>query len=226
MAEPPVTTKTTFLEKLRGWGFVFVMLSSAMLGTIYILMPLSPLIFIRPKLFRKLVDRLVGFWLSMPAGLMEYLFGIELVVKGVPIDHRKPALIIMNHRTRLDWLFFWNAIYRMDPMLLTTNKISLKGILRFLPGAGFAMAANAFLFLYRQFDRDQERIDKLIDYFASSGQSYQILLFPEGTDKCPLATGRSKLHAEKKNLVHYDYVLHPRVTGFVHFLQQMRKREF
>lgn len=72
----------------------------------------------------------------MPSGLMEYLFGIEIVVRGAPIDHRKPALVIMNHRTRLDWLFMWNALYRIDPMLLTTSKISLKGILRFLPGAG------------------------------------------------------------------------------------------
>lgn len=42
-----------------------------------------------------------------------------------------------------------------------------------------------------------------------------------GTDKCPLATGRSKNHAEAKNLVHYDYVLHPRTTGFAHFLNQV-----
>lgn len=143
-------------------------------------MPLAPLIFVRPRLYRKLVDRLVGFWLTMPSGLMEYLFGIELVVKGTAIDHRKPALIIMNHRTRLDWLFFWNALFRIDPMLLTTNKISLKGILRFLPGAGFAMATNAFLFLYRQFEKDKNRIDRLIEYFSNGGQNYQILLFPEG----------------------------------------------
>jgi lysocardiolipin and lysophospholipid acyltransferase len=113
MAEPPTITTTTFLEKLRGWMFCFIMLTSAMFGTIYILMPLSPLVFIRPKLFRRLVDRLVGFWLTMPSGLMEYLFGIELVVHGTAIDHRKPALIIMNHRTRLDWLFFWNALFRL-----------------------------------------------------------------------------------------------------------------
>jgi hypothetical protein len=42
------------------------------------------------------------------------------------------------------------------------------------------MATNAFFFLYRQFDKDKERINKLIEYFASSGQNYQILLFPEG----------------------------------------------
>jgi lysocardiolipin and lysophospholipid acyltransferase len=228
MAEPQIHdgTTTTLWQKIRGWLFTFTMLSSAFGGSLYILMPLSPLAFVRPRLFRRLVDRLIGFWLTMPSGLMELLFGIELVVKGVPIDHKKPALIIMNHRTRLDWLFFWNALFRIDPLLLTTNKISLKGIVRFLPGAGLAMALNGFFFLYRQFDKDKTRINNLVEYFSGSGQNYQILLFPEGTDKCPLATARSKIHAENKNLVHYDYVLHARTTGFVHFLQQMRKNNY
>uniref|UniRef100_A0A914PR90 Acyltransferase C-terminal domain-containing protein n=1 Tax=Panagrolaimus davidi TaxID=227884 RepID=A0A914PR90_9BILA len=53
-----------------------------------------------------------------------------------------------------------------------------------------------------------------------------LLLFPEGTDKCPRATGRSKTFAEKKNIVHYDYVLHPRITGFVHIIQKMRKENY
>lgn len=67
---------------------------------------------------------------------MEYMFGVHIFVSGDVIDNSEPALIIMNHRTRLDWLFFWNALFRIDPWLLTTQKISLKGILKYLPGAG------------------------------------------------------------------------------------------
>lgn len=51
----------------------------------------------------------------------------------------------------------------------------------------------------------------------------QILLYPEGTDKCPLATERSRKYAEKNQLPHYEYVLHPRTTGFIHMVQNMRK---
>lgn len=67
---------------------------------------------------------------------MEYLFGVRIFVSGDFVDRTKPALIVMNHRTRLDWLFFWNALFRIDPWLLTTEKISLKGILKYVPGAG------------------------------------------------------------------------------------------
>lgn len=42
----------------------------------------------------------------------------------------------MNHRTRLDWLYFWLALWQMNPWLLTSNKIALKELLRYIPGAG------------------------------------------------------------------------------------------
>lgn len=44
--------------------------------------------------------------------------------------------MVLNHRTRLDWLFFWTALYKMDPWLLVSEKILLKASLKFLPGAG------------------------------------------------------------------------------------------
>ncbi|EPB74910.1 hypothetical protein ANCCEY_05972 [Ancylostoma ceylanicum] len=71
------------------------------------------------------------FW-----SLMSYVFGAKVRVRGDMIDHSKPAVIIMNHRTRLDWLYFWNALYKMDPWLCTSEKITLKGVLKYLPGAG------------------------------------------------------------------------------------------
>ncbi|CAD5231787.1 unnamed protein product [Bursaphelenchus xylophilus] len=182
-----------------------------------------PLLFVRPRLYRKLVDRFVGFWLVLPSGLMEYVFGVKLVVRGELVDRNKPALIIMNHRTRLDWLFFWNALFRMDPWLLTTEKISLKGMLKHVPGAGWAMASNCFIFLDRVFQKDGPRIETLVEYYSNLGFNYQLLLFPEGTDKCPIATANSKRFADKNGLVHYGYVLHPRVTGFTHIVQKMRE---
>ncbi|PIO71862.1 hypothetical protein TELCIR_06219 [Teladorsagia circumcincta] len=89
--------------------------------------------------------------------------------------------------------------------------------------AGWAMGCNSYVFLNRRFETDQSRLEKILNYFARCGFNYQILLYPEGTDKCPLATERSRKYAEKNGLVHYEYVLHPRTTGFVHIVQCMRK---
>uniref|UniRef100_A0A914YE41 Phospholipid/glycerol acyltransferase domain-containing protein n=1 Tax=Panagrolaimus superbus TaxID=310955 RepID=A0A914YE41_9BILA len=99
-------------------------------------------------------------------------------------------------------------------------------MLKYIPGAGWAMGSNAYMFLERSFENDSKRIDHLIEYYAKVGGNYQLLVFPEGTDKSPGTTKRSKEFAEKNNVAHYDYVLHPRVTGFVHIVQKMRKENY
>ena len=108
---------------------------------------------------------------------MELMFGVNITLTGHEIEHSRPGLIIMNHRTRLDWLFFWSALFRMNPWLLTSEKISLKGILKFVPGAGWAMGSNAYMFLERSFENDSKRIDHLIEYYAKVGDNYQVSKF-------------------------------------------------
>ncbi|WKY12906.1 hypothetical protein Q1695_004041 [Nippostrongylus brasiliensis] len=88
------------------------------------------------------------------------------------------------------------------------------------------MGTNSYIFLDRRFETDQMRLAKILNYFAQTGYNYQILLYPEGTDKCPLATERSRKYAEKNNLKHFEYVLQPRTTGFVHIIQNMRKAKY
>ncbi|CCD74362.1 Phospholipid/glycerol acyltransferase domain-containing protein [Caenorhabditis elegans] len=222
--EPPVLGAGQQIgTRLKGWFFGAAMLLSAFFGVLYIVTPLVVLLFLKPRLWRQMLDRLVGIWVIMPGALCNYIFGANIRIKGDFINHEEPALIIMNHRTRLDWLFFWNALYKMDPWLCTTEKISLKGMLKYVPGAGWAMQAASYIFLDRSFDTDKTKLDNILNYYAETEYKYQLLLFPEGTDKCPKATERSRIHSEKKGLVHYQYVLHPRVTGFVHIVQAMRR---
>ena len=50
-----------------------------------------------------------------------------------------------------------------------------------------------------------------------------MVYFPEGTDLHPGGIKRSREFAEKNNLPQYEYVLHPRVTGFSFILREMLK---
>lgn len=52
------------------------------------------------------------------------------------------------------------------------------------------------------------------------------MLFPEGTDRGERATRISHKFADENGLDRYDYVLHPRTTGFSFILEEMRKRWF
>nr|CAD2152910.1 unnamed protein product [Meloidogyne enterolobii] len=223
--EPPVTVSSTNLQKFKGLCFTTLIIISSFLGTIYVLIPLTPLAYFNPKLFRLIVDFLIGYWLVLPTSLVEWLFGVRIQVLGDGIDPKRPSLIIMNHRTCLDWLFFWCALWRIDPSLITTEKIVLKGEVKYLPGAGWAMAYNAFLLLDRNFLTDKARIETFVEYYARMDRKYHLLLFPEGTDKCPRATERSNSFAKKNDLVQYEYLLHPRTLGFVFLLQKMRKEK-
>ncbi|CAK5039569.1 unnamed protein product [Meloidogyne enterolobii] len=236
--EPPVTVSSTNLQKFKGLCFTTLIIISSFLGTIYVLIPLTPLAYFNPKLFRLIVDFLIGYWLVLPTSLVEWMFGVRIQVLGDGIDPKRPSLIIMNHRTCLDWLFFWCALWRIDPSLITTEKIVLKGEVKYLPGAGifslyffqkifegWAMAYNAFLLLDRNFLTDKARIETFVEYYARMDRKYHLLLFPEGTDKCPRATERSNSFAKKNDLVQYEYLLHPRTLGFVFLLQKMRKEK-
>uniref|UniRef100_A0A0R3RDF9 PlsC domain-containing protein n=1 Tax=Brugia timori TaxID=42155 RepID=A0A0R3RDF9_9BILA len=105
--------------------------------------------------------------------LCDYILGVKFHITGDMISCSEPALIIMNHRTRLDWLFFWNALYKMNPWLLTTEKISLKKPLKSIPGAGWAMQCAAYLFLERNYKNDAHTIDDMITYYKDLGRHYQ-----------------------------------------------------
>ncbi|CAG9531629.1 unnamed protein product [Cercopithifilaria johnstoni] len=214
------------LPNLTGLFFWLLLFLSSFFGSIFLLFPLIPLIYFAPSLWRTFADCFIGYWLFLPSSLCDYILGMEFHITGDMINCSEPALIIMNHRTRLDWMFFWNALYKMDPWLLTTEKISLKKALEYIPGAGWAMQCAAYLFLERNYKNDAHTISDMITYYKDLGRHYQILLFPEGTDRGERAAKRSDEFAIQHGLPIYHFVLHPRTTGFSYMIQVMRQKSY
>uniref|UniRef100_A0AC35UDM3 PlsC domain-containing protein n=1 Tax=Rhabditophanes sp. KR3021 TaxID=114890 RepID=A0AC35UDM3_9BILA len=226
MGEPETVTTSSILSKVGGIVLAILLILTTLLGACFFLFPLSPLMCIAPKVWRKYTDLIIGLWLVLPSGLIELWNGVKFTVTGDLVDRHHPALIIMNHRTRMDWLYFWNALYRMDPLLLASEKIVLKWPLKYLPGAGFAMSAASYVFLRRSFNKDQASIDSILKYYRDTANPYQLLLFPEGTDKDEVGMRSSNSFADKNGLQRYEYVLHPRTTGFIHILQKLRELKY
>ncbi|VDL82346.1 unnamed protein product [Nippostrongylus brasiliensis] len=187
--------------RINGVIFVVLLFITSYLGCIFLLFPVVPFLFLAPSLWRKCADSLVGYWLTFPA--------------------------FSNELTKiLDWLFLFNVLYKIDPLLLTTEKISLKAPLKRIPGAGWAMSAGSYIFLERSFERDKTNMAEIIEYYKKSGNIYQLLLFPEGTDRGVRAAAQSEAFAKKNGLCVYDYVLHPRITGFNYLLNLMRQQNY
>ncbi|XP_074649145.1 lysocardiolipin acyltransferase 1-like [Tubulanus polymorphus] len=205
---------------IRGLLFSIIICSAAVLGPFPLLCPLMPLMIINPPIYRRLTDIVISTWFTLVVMLMDKLGNIKVVITGDAIDCNEGSLIIMNHRTRLDWMHFFTCIQRFGSP--RTLKVMLKKLLKYIPIAGWGMQVGQFIFVHRKWDIDRMVFDKILSYFSDINYKPQILLFPEGTDFCEKSRASSYRFAEKNGLPPYDYVLHPRTTGFTFMIDKMR----
>ncbi|KAM4680408.1 lysocardiolipin acyltransferase 1 isoform 6-T8 [Amazona ochrocephala] len=126
--------------------------------------------------------------------------------------------------------FFWKYIHAgsfstFDVYL--TSLVSLDhrfhcGHLAHTP-SGWAMQVAAFIFIQRKWEDDKSHFEKMLDYFCDIREPLQLLIFPEGTDLTANTKARSNEFAEKNGLQKYEYVLHPRTTGFTFVVERLRE---
>ena len=76
----------------------------------------------------------VASWMGLTAFLIEALLGVRFVVTGAPLGD-DAHLLLMNHRTRLDWCLLWPVQLRAG--VLHHVKIMLKAPLMAVPFGGW-----------------------------------------------------------------------------------------
>lgn len=214
------------INSLKAIIFYLVMFISACFGVVFIQTPCIPLAFFNRRLYLKYCSRAIGLYLSMINCLIEDFLGIKLVITGDDIlTDKKRSIILLNHRTRLDWMFLWMLKSRCGT--LHELKTVLKSDLKHIPGPGWAMQHAAYLFLERSWEKDQRTITNLINYYKSSQNRVSLLIFPEGTNLTDETKQKSNDFAAKQVNFNrpYEYCLHPRTTGFVYLLNSMKKNE-
>ncbi|XP_057596966.1 lysocardiolipin acyltransferase 1 isoform X2 [Hippopotamus amphibius kiboko] len=207
----------------RGIYFILTLFWGSFFGSIFMLGPFLPLMFINPSWYRWINNHLVATWLTLPVALLETMFGVKVIITGDAFIPGERSVIIMNHRTRMDWMFLWNCLMRYSYLRL--EKICLKASLKSVPGFGWAMQAAAYIFIHRKWKDDKCHFEDMIDYFCDIHEPLQLLIFPEGTDLTENSTARSNEFAEKNGLQKYEYVLHPRTTGFTFVVDRLREAE-
>lgn len=205
-----------------GGTFLFLLFYTALTGALTFIPMLMLMFAYRLSLARWITDILVGAWLTFAPAVYELLYGVRITVTGdvSKLSKSTCSLVLLNHRTRLDWLFILSLQARYAS--LRRFKISLKYPLRHIPGAGWAMQVAGFLFLKRTIEEDRFRIEHLLNHFKLWRSGPQFLLFPEGTDFRVDSLENSKRFARKNELPEFDYVLHPRTAGFTLMFNHMR----
>ncbi|KAL9952462.1 hypothetical protein ACROYT_G039724 [Oculina patagonica] len=208
-------------QLLKGIAFMAITIPTSFLGPVVIMGSTLILLWLWPSLFRWINDRLMVWWLILPTALLEMMFGVKIIVTGDKPPKGENAIIIMNHRCRLDWMFFWSVVARYGE--LKHEKIIMKYELKHLPGPGWAMQNSLYIFLKRRWETDESYLNSVLSYFVNSSDCLQLLLFPEGTNFEDSSKQKSDSFAKKNNLSCYDYVLHPRVRGFTYCVEKLRQ---
>ena len=156
-----------FSKKLKCYIVCLVLYLTSTFGTTYMLFPYLPILFFNRKLFHKLSDFSLRMWFGLAVFFLETFCGIRIFLHESKTNREKKftqsSIVLMNHRTRLDWLFYFCILFRCNA--LTKIKIILKDVLKKVPGPGWAMQTALFIFIKRQWQTDREILTKFIEYF-------------------------------------------------------------
>ncbi|PZC84113.1 hypothetical protein B5X24_HaOG205835 [Helicoverpa armigera] len=187
-------------------------------------------------------------WASCSAllGTIQYLQALfqcfcntQLHHFGDYVNPDEKTIIVMNHRTRVDWNYIWIALYHatQNPngdlctckQVVQNNsesnsildlggksklKFVLKDEIKNIPGMGWIMQLNFFLYVKRNWREDQVNLSQFVDYYQKLNYDCRLVLFPEGTDLSDDNRRRSEKFAAAHNMqvCYYFHFIHKVVT--------------
>ncbi|CCW70799.1 unnamed protein product [Phytomonas sp. Hart1] len=130
-----------------------------------------------------------------------------------PSKPGKVKIILLNHHSRVDWLYF--AIFLIRSRVFLTLRFVLKNDIRHIPVLGWSMNAFGFIFLSRSWESDKVYLQKMINYYKATNESYILVIFPEGTDLSRSNIQKSQAFARDNGMPTFNHVLNPRTTGLI-----------
>ncbi|WZY87691.1 hypothetical protein YC2023_044426 [Brassica napus] len=133
---------------------------------------------------------------------------------------KEHALVVCNHRSDIDWLVGWILAQRSGCLgsALAVTKNSNK----FLPVIGWSMWFSEFLFLERNWAKDESTIKSGLQRLKDFPQPFWLALFVEGTRFTETKLKAAQEYAASSELPIPRNVLIPRTKGFVSTVSNMR----
>ncbi|KAL7687550.1 putative phospholipid/glycerol acyltransferase [Plasmopara halstedii] len=212
--EPP----WTYPGLVIGSSYVLLLFLCAFLNTTFLLWPVTVLRWshiLSARSCRHVCRFFENLYFAMLSGCLELLGGVKIILTGDEIPQSNPQehmLLICNHRSEVDWIFFWNLALRYG--VHDRIRVMLKSIIRYTPGVGWAMLLLQYPYVNRNWATDQIRLTRLIQSYREVDIGSWLAMFPEGTALNDKTLQKSQAYAEKQGEELWNYVLQPRYKGF------------
>jgi len=143
---------------------------------------------------------------------------IHLTGKDFPLQEN--AILIANHQIDSDWWYLWcfaNKFQRHGDI-----RIGLKEELKYVPIYGWGMYFFDFLFLSRNWEKDQQTMRMKFEDWSRKKAPLWFLIFPEGTTISNFGMEKGKIFAEKQKRPIFQHLLLPRTTGLLHSIKELK----
>lgn len=207
------------------WGHLIasvsaVVLFTSLLGTNVVQM--SSFVFwpFSKKLFRSVNCACARFWWGLCVVFQEKLYRIKLVFTGDDVPERENAFVISNHQAMTDILILFSLAVRKGR--LGNLKFFVKDVLKYVPGLGWGMLFLDCLFLKRNWEQDQARIQETFGKFERENIPLWLISYVEGTRIRKKKWEKSQAYAKEKGLPVLENLLLPRTKGFVAVVKNLR----
>ncbi|KAF4033136.1 Acyltransferase [Phytophthora infestans] len=211
-------TAWTWSGCIIGCSYLLLLVVCAFLNTTSVLWPLTLLQWshlLSTRSCRWICRFLEDKYFAMLSGYVELVGGVKIIITGdeelqfTPHEH---VLLICNHRSEVDWIFFWNLALRLN--VHDRIRVMMKSVIRYAPGVGWTMMLLRYPYINRNWTTDQDRLNKVIESYKDVDMGTWLAMFPEGTALYDKTLKKSHEFASKQGEAKWNYVLQPRVKGF------------
>jgi len=140
--------------------------------------------------------------------------GVKIRVTGMEaIPFGESALVISNHRSFLDFVMV-HAVSEKRGMI-GNCRYFVKDSVKYLPFFGWGMYFAGFVFLKRNWEKDQRNIAATFKSLTQYKLPVHLISFLEGHRFNSKKLIQSHQYATKNGLPRFDYTLLPRTKGFI-----------
>lgn len=192
---------------------------------VFVMIIIRMLLCTNKPLRHRFTMRIKHLWLSLTVTLLGFYFvHPTYVCFDKSILKQKKCILLSNHLTNYDWIYLlviFNKLKMYEDIV-----IILKESLSNMPIYGYGMKVFGYIFLKREWNKDQEILAQGLKRMREKDK-YFLLLFPEGTFIDSQTHPKSKKFCESNNVIvdskpfDSSHVLLPRKTGFEMIYQNL-----